>query len=57
MKCPTCEKWVLVLETRSRPDDSTRRRYECANGHKFSTVERVEELSKQWRAPVKVANA
>jgi len=53
MKCPTCTTWASVLETRNRVDQSTRRRYECANGHKFSTVERVEVLSKQWRPPVR----
>lgn len=51
MKCPTCNAWVLAIETRQRPDQSVRRRYQCANEHRFSTVERVEVLSKQWRAP------
>lgn len=34
MKCPTCGAWSSVLETRG----VTRRR-ECANGHRFSTIE------------------
>lgn len=51
MKCPTCQTWAVALETRQRPDQSTRRRYQCANEHRFSTVERVEVLSRQWRQP------
>jgi hypothetical protein len=31
-----------VLETRTRDDGTRRRSYECANLHKFNTVERVE---------------
>lgn len=41
MKCPHCTQWSEVLETRTRPDGSKRRRYECANEHRFTTVERV----------------
>jgi transcriptional regulator NrdR family protein len=42
MKCPLCGAWATKLETRSRATDNTvRRRYECGNLHRFSTVERV----------------
>ena len=41
MKCPTCGAWVSVLETRQKSDNSTYRRYECANGHRFTTNERI----------------
>lgn len=34
MMCPTCSAWSAVLNTRL-----ARRRRECANGHRFSTVE------------------
>lgn len=34
MKCPTCGAWSSVLATRG-----TTRRRECANGHRFSTLE------------------
>lgn len=34
MKCPTCNAWTSVLDTRE-----TRRRRECANGHRFTTRE------------------
>lgn len=42
MRCPTCKTWTEVLETRTRQDGTRRRRYVCANLHKFATVERVE---------------
>ena len=41
MKCPTCRAWVSVLETRQKSDNSTYRRYECANKHRFTTNERI----------------
>jgi len=43
MKCPHCKAWTFVLETRTRQDAVTRRRYECANGHRFTTEERPVE--------------
>ena len=45
MKCPTCGTWTEVLETRARSDGSRRRRYQCANLHRFNTEERVIGLS------------
>jgi len=41
MKCPTCTAWASVKDTRQTPANTTRRRYECANGHRFTTLERV----------------
>lgn len=41
MKCPTCGAWTQVLETRKRGVNVTRRRYECANLHRFTTLESV----------------
>lgn len=41
MKCPVCTAWAEVKETRARNDGSRRRRYECANLHRFNTDERV----------------
>ena len=38
---PQCKAWTRVLETRHKYDNETYRRYECANGHRFSTMERV----------------
>jgi transcriptional regulator NrdR family protein len=50
MKCPQCEAWTEVRETRQRTDGTKRRRYECANLHRFTTVERIEE-AKRGRLP------
>jgi transcriptional regulator NrdR family protein len=41
MKCPQCGAWTLTKETRATPKGDTRRRYECANGHRFTTKETV----------------
>lgn len=50
MKCPACNAWTRVLETRARTDGTTRRRYECANLHRFTTEERVAAASER-KAP------
>ena len=39
MNCPRCGAWSSVLETRKTQDGHKRRRYECANLHRFSTLE------------------
>jgi len=41
MICPTCNAWTRTLETREKFDGTTRRRYECANLHRFHTTESV----------------
>lgn len=41
MKCPVCKTYTEVLETRKRADNITRRRYLCANMHRFTTMEVV----------------
>ena len=46
MKCPECNKWVSVKETRSRPANAVYRRYECANEHRFTTLETVTRIIK-----------
>ena len=43
MQCPQCGAWVMVKDTRKRQGNVTRRRYECANLHRFNTEERVVE--------------
>ena len=40
-RCPECNVWTEVLDTRMRKDGSRRRRYQCANMHKFWTEERI----------------
>lgn len=39
MKCPECGAWTVVKETRSKPNNIRYRRYECANLHRFTTLE------------------
>lgn len=46
MKCPICNAWAEIKETRVRQDNTKRRRYECGNLHRFSTEERVVELKR-----------
>lgn len=53
MKCPECGVWVRVVETRNGPDNTKRRRYECANLHRFTTVESVVETIVQNFQPTK----
>ena len=40
MKCPICNVWTSVLDTRNKRDVTVRRR-KCANEHIFVTEERV----------------
>ena len=40
-QCPECRAKVQVLETRQKPGH-TRRRYECSNGHRYTTMELLE---------------
>ena len=40
MKCPVCNVWVELQETRKRAG-GTYRRYECGNLHTFGTMESV----------------
>lgn len=44
MLCPMCQAWTLVKESRMRADNTRRRTLECANLHRFTTVERVEAV-------------
>lgn len=47
MKCPECNQWTRTLETRERKDNVMVRRYECANGHRFTTKETAEKQVKK----------
>jgi hypothetical protein len=58
-RCPVCNAWTDLLETRKR-DIGICRRYECANLHRFSTINdyvtRVDEKKRgAGRPPVKHA--
>ena len=39
MNCPICGAWSGVLETRPAKHNTIKRRHECANGHRFNTME------------------
>jgi len=41
MKCPVCGTWTIVKETRVSTGNTRRRRLECANMHRFSTLETI----------------
>lgn len=45
MTCPECGKYTAVLETRENPK-GVRRRYMCANLHRFTTQEALVPQSK-----------
>lgn len=47
LPCPECGTWGVVKETRTRADGSKRRRYECANLHRFTTIEAIVHVQKQ----------
>ncbi len=53
MKCPECGVWAFVKETRMRLDNTQRRTLECANMHKFTTVERIEKVKQGGYRPRK----
>jgi len=38
MPCPQCGAWTDIIETRTPEPHIRRRRYECANGHRFITI-------------------
>lgn len=45
MKCPVCNAWVTVLETRGvKTINGKYRRYECGNLHRFTTEERIKKV-------------
>lgn len=47
MKCPVCNAWTEVKETRTRKDGEKYRRYQCANLHRFSTNEIVVKIDQK----------
>lgn len=53
MKCPRCGAWALIKETRAREDNTMRRRYECANLHRFTTIETVKPETEPRRVSAK----
>jgi transposase-like protein len=41
MKCPVCGAYTEVIDSRMRSDGTRRRRYLCANMHRFTTLELI----------------
>lgn len=39
MKCPICNAWTLIKQSRESTDFGYIRRRECANLHRFTTAE------------------
>jgi transcriptional regulator NrdR family protein len=55
MKCPECGTWTIVKETRISTGNTRRRRLECANMHRFSTMETIVENKTRIRKKQKTA--
>jgi transcriptional regulator NrdR family protein len=51
MKCPVCDTWSIVKQTKKSPAFGYVRRRECANEHRFTTQEIVipEETIKEYQ--------
>jgi transcriptional regulator NrdR family protein len=49
MRCPECGTWTIVKETRISTGNTRRRRLECANMHRFSTMETIVESKTRIR--------
>jgi len=57
MKCPECGSWTVVKETRADENNSRRRRIECANMHRFTTLETIIATKTQLRQKQKAVKA
>lgn len=55
MKCPECGAWTVVKETRADQNNTRRRRIECANMHRFTTLETVIATKTRIRQKQKTA--
>ena len=55
MKCPECGAWTVVKETRADQNNTRRRRIECANMHRFTTLETVIDSKTRVRQKQKAA--
>ena len=51
MKCPECNEKAKPLETRTRQSGVIRRRYECPQHHKFTTLEAIVDDSETQLHP------
>jgi transcriptional regulator NrdR family protein len=52
MKCPVCQAWTTIKDTRKSPVWGYIRRRECGNEHRFTTQEKVipDEIMKEFRS-------
>ena len=57
MKCPECGAWTVVKDSRVDQNNSRRRRIECANMHRFTTLETVIATKTRIRKKQKAAEA
>jgi transcriptional regulator NrdR family protein len=55
MKCPECGAWTVVKDSRVDQNNSRRRRIECANMHRFTTLETVIDTKTRIRQKQKAA--
>ena len=55
MKCPVCGTWTIVKETRTSTGNTRRRRMECANEHRFTTLETIVDRKTSIRQKQKTA--
>lgn len=51
MNCPKCQSNTIIYDSRRREHGTWRRR-ECVNGHRFSTMEQLYELSADERRAI-----
>ena len=51
MKCPVCGTYTEIIDSRMRPDGTRRRRYQCANMHRFTTLENILKEKNDRRIP------
>jgi transcriptional regulator NrdR family protein len=55
MKCPECGAWTVVKDSRVDHNNARRRRIECANMHRFTTLETVIATKTRIRPKQKAA--
>jgi transcriptional regulator NrdR family protein len=55
MKCPECGAWTIVKEVRKSVGNTRRRRLECANEHRFTTLETIIDTKTPIRKKQKAA--
>ena len=58
MKCPVCDAWSIVKQTKTSPMFGYVRRRECANEHRFTTREVVipDEEIKEYQKEALINN-